>query len=194
MPPEQESTSPFLYILIVILLAALVVGGIVLYRSRSPSPGTTPGGSSNTPGGSGTLPGGSGVVTPGGSTSGTTATTTGDTIPIKTRAGDFVSVYNFYPQAEYVTDQNEAGIVNTDMYLLYYAAPYSQFIIQLNNPDVYAAREKAESDFLTLLRITKTQACALDVVLMVPPGINDTFAGIDYGLSFCPNGKSLFTP
>ncbi len=54
------------------------------------------------------------------------------------------------------------------------------------------ARDEAEKDFLQTLKINEEEACKLDVYLTFPYNVNNELAGENYGLSFCPNGKSFF--
>lgn len=70
-------------------------------------------------------------------------------------------------------------------------AQEKSFLITLTNPtaDVDTARNEAEDDFLKILGVNKKQACLLKVSLTVPISVNERLAGIDYGLSFCSNGK-----
>ncbi|MDD4901686.1 MAG: hypothetical protein PHE24_00965 [Patescibacteria group bacterium] len=74
-------------------------------------------------------------------------------------------------------------------YTLNYYAQDKLFIITIINSDIQAARVKAEADFLATLKIGKDQACRLNVQLLVPFSVNADAAGINFGLSFCPNGK-----
>ena len=75
-----------------------------------------------------------------------------------------------------------------DYYLDYYAKD-KLFVITLVNPDIQTARNKAEQDFLSTLQISQAQACQLNVQLGVPYSVNADKAGLNFGLSFCPNGK-----
>lgn len=76
-------------------------------------------------------------------------------------------------------------------YFFDYYAKGQLFIITLMNPDIKTARLKAEEDFLLTLKISKEQACKLNVQLGVPYSINQAAAGMNYGLSFCPDGQSF---
>lgn len=77
----------------------------------------------------------------------------------------------------------------TDNYDMSYYPPDQGFIITLENQNLQSARMEAENDFLHLLGINKEQACLLKVTLNVPYDISKEASGINYGLSFCPNGK-----
>ena len=77
---------------------------------------------------------------------------------------------------------------NSD-YLIDYYSPDQLFVIVITNPNIDEARINAEKDFLDTLNINQEQACKLNIQLGVPFSVNENAAGINYGLSFCPNGK-----
>lgn len=111
-----------------------------------------------------------------------------DTISIKTRGTETISVKNFYKNAEEITEEGDVVIADTSDYILMYFPKDQGFIIRLNNPDVGRARAAAENAFLVFLDVTKDQACNIRVSVTVPLAINATYGGKDYGLSFCPWG------
>lgn len=76
---------------------------------------------------------------------------------------------------------------NSD-YLIDYYSPDQLFVIVITNLNIGEARKRAEKDFLDTLGINQEQACKLNVQLGVPFNVNENAAGINYGLSFCPNG------
>ena len=76
---------------------------------------------------------------------------------------------------------------NSD-YLIDYYSPDQLFIIIITNPNISEARKRAEKDFLDTLSINQEQACKLNIQLGVPFNVNEVAAGINFGLSFCPNG------
>ena len=79
---------------------------------------------------------------------------------------------------------------NSDYSISYY--PQDQgFIIVILNPNIQVARDAAEKAFLETLGINQKAACKLKVTLSVPFGVNENASGINYGLSFCPNGKAF---
>ena len=65
------------------------------------------------------------------------------------------------------------------------------FIIAILDPNIQAARDMAEKDFIQTLGISPADACKLKVSLAIPFRINEKVSGINYGLSFCPNGKAF---
>jgi len=93
---------------------------------------------------------------------------------------------------EKVIDQKDMVIKEEPRYqILYFNYGKPSFLISIADPDIKNARIEAENDFLKTFGITKEQACGLDVSLTVPASINSNASGQDYGLSFCPNGKSF---
>ena len=65
------------------------------------------------------------------------------------------------------------------------------FIIAILNPHIQTARDMAEKDFLETLGITQAAACKLKVTLSIPFAVNENASGMNYRLSFCPNGKAF---
>lgn len=84
---------------------------------------------------------------------------------------------------------SDVAYKRTDDYSFDYYAKDQLFIITITNPDIKNTRIKAENDFLKTLEITEDQACKLNIQLGVPYSINPDASGINYRLSFCPNGK-----
>ena len=74
--------------------------------------------------------------------------------------------------------------------ILFYAKDQS-FFIGLKDKDLVTARKEGEAALLDTLDISKEDACKLRVSLTVPFSVSENAAGVDYGLSFCPNGRSL---
>lgn len=113
-----------------------------------------------------------------------------DKFEIKTPEGP-VAVSNVYKYpVSHLSFDGVSFRDNKDYYIAYY--PQDQgFLIVMENSDIQSARQKAENDFLQTLGIDQQQACSLRVSLTVPASINAEAAGGNYGLSFCPNGKSF---
>lgn len=107
-------------------------------------------------------------------------------ITVTTPQGNTIETNNVYKNSLYPLSQN--GVAFHDD-LDYYAAFYPQdqgFLIVIHNPDVKAAKIKAEADFLQILGITKEQACMLKVSVTIPRSVSEQLSGKVYGLSFCP--------
>lgn len=77
-----------------------------------------------------------------------------------------------------------------DFVIEYYKSDQS-FNIALLNQNIWQAREAAEKRFLEEVHVSKDEACKLTVNLSIPVDISATASGVNYRLSFCPNGKPL---
>jgi hypothetical protein len=108
-------------------------------------------------------------------------------IIIRTAKGD-VNIKNIYKNPlQHLSANGVAFADNSDYYMAYY--PEDQgFLIVIQNKDIQFSRQKAEADFLTILEISKDDACKLKVSLTVPFDVDENASGGNYHLSFCPNG------
>jgi len=109
---------------------------------------------------------------------------------IKTNAG-VVSIVNVYKKS--VGDGGFNGTIfkDNDLYFMAYYPSPEGFIISIRSANAEKIRMVAEKDFIETLKISKTDACKLNVSLSVPMSIDENLAGQDFGLSFCPNGKAF---
>lgn len=103
-----------------------------------------------------------------------------------------VVINNPYKNATTVVSGN-AEVQKTPNYEIVYLAGSKSFVISLSGSDLADSRSQAEQAFLDSLGISKTDACKITVSLGIAPEVNKTAAGKNYGLSFCPNGKTLPT-
>ena len=99
-----------------------------------------------------------------------------------------IEISNVYKNPIEIFPNSDVAYKKTADYYFDYYANDQLFIITLINKDIKTARENAEKDFLNTLQINQEQACKLNVQLGVPFSVNENAAGINYGLSFCPNG------
>lgn len=108
---------------------------------------------------------------------------------LSTVDGKNVVANNVYKNPiESLSNNAVAFVENEESHISFY--PKNQgFLITIIDSNIEKARQKAESDFLSSLGITKEDACKLNVDLGMPAWVNDKAAGRNYGLSFCPNGK-----
>lgn len=67
----------------------------------------------------------------------------------------------------------------------------SSIQIGLTKEPLGQARLAAEKQLRTFFPLTNEQLCSLDVYLGVPAQVNETYAGKNLGLSFCPNAVKL---
>ncbi|MFA5360206.1 MAG: hypothetical protein WC349_04600 [Patescibacteria group bacterium] len=105
-------------------------------------------------------------------------------------AKEKIKINNIYKNSIEKFDSGVEFKKNPD-YLIDYYAPDQSFIIVITNPNIAEIRKKAEKDFLDTLNINQEQACKLTISVGVPFSVNENAAGINYGLSFCPDGKPL---
>lgn len=101
-----------------------------------------------------------------------------------------VMVSNFYknPQTRFIDKQGDLRIYENLNYNITYFPGNQSFSILISDTDIWATRTIAERNFLEILGITKERSCSLLVMLVVSTFANENASGIDYGLSFCPNG------
>ena len=82
-------------------------------------------------------------------------------------------------------------VKETPQYSISYFTGGQTFSIQILDADVNSALALAQQNFLTILGISKEDACKLDVRMQVQSRINDEFEGIDFWVSYCLNGVAL---
>lgn len=102
--------------------------------------------------------------------------------------GKNVIINDPYKNALKIVSGN-ADMKKTANYDIVYLGDLKGFVISLYGENLNVSRNEAEQTFLSLLGITKDEACKLDVTLAAAPEASKSAAGKDYGLSFCPNGK-----
>lgn len=110
---------------------------------------------------------------------------TGDRIGIQSSAG-ITYTNNFYKTAVMKTDEALVLATNDRYDIVYYFRDGSSFLITINSLPIQENRLAAETDLLSILGITKKDACRLDVNTGVPGSTDPALAGTSYGLSFCP--------
>jgi hypothetical protein len=113
------------------------------------------------------------------------------TFGIKTNKGS-VLVENLYnlPDAKPLSEDG-VNFKNSQYYYMAYYPKQQGFLIAILDPDIEKARGIAESDFLSILGLNKDAACKLNVSMTVPSDVNREASGGNYGLSFCPDGKTF---
>jgi hypothetical protein len=111
-------------------------------------------------------------------------------LAVNTQSGT-VKVSNITKNPVETFSNSDIEYKKTNDYYLDYYAKDKLFVITIVNPDIQTARNKAEQDFLSTLRISQDEACQLNVQLGIPYSVNPDKAGLNFGLSFCPNGKAF---
>jgi hypothetical protein len=119
------------------------------------------------------------------------AAPTSTTITLGTSQGS-VTMNNFYQTAQTITQDQQAVIIeNSGDYAITYNVPDSSFAIAILSTPLEAARQAAESAFLSELGISKQDACKLTVYEGVPIGVSDQYPGESFPLSFCGGPPTL---
>ncbi len=114
------------------------------------------------------------------------STPTGATLTIGTNQGS-ITVKNFYLSNPQINEAGDYVLETTTNYAIVYLPTYSGFWIGVSSTPFSSWRIPAEADFLSLLAITKSQACDLSVsegVIYSPSNPDD---GSSFPLSFCGN-------
>ena len=114
-------------------------------------------------------------------------------LKITGKDGESVLVNDFYksPYTQVFDPQNDATIKESTDYSIEYQPNFQAFYINLNGNDLYISRTNAEQGLLDKLGISKDDACKLNVNLGVVYSVNPRASGVEYGLSFCPDGIPL---
>jgi hypothetical protein len=109
-------------------------------------------------------------------------------LSITTKQGD-VKINDINKNPVQIFPNSDVEYKKTTDYTLDYYAKDKSFVITLTNSNIQMARNEAEADFLSTLKINKDEACQLNVQLGIPFSYSTNNSGINFGLSFCPNGK-----
>ncbi len=164
-----------LVIIIIIAAVVLIALGVYLWLRTRTTPaevGTT-----------GSLPVVSGTIS--------TAFPTSTTLTLGTSDGN-VTIKNFYNNASYITQDQQAVVIQENVqYTIVYNVGDSSFVISLLSTPLEAARQAAESAFLSALGISEQDACKLEVYEGVPISISDEYPGESFPLSFCGGPATL---
>ena len=175
---------------LVLIIAALVIValgfGIIYWISQpEPSEPLTPTDPFNTGG----LQGGTS----------TDPVTTAQTITLVGRDGASYTIPNIvaghaaYEQPSgtyYYVTAAEDGTPQNDRYSIVLGTDSSISIGLLTEP-VGEVRREAEQALVNLTRLSRSELCALNVSVMAPIDVSDTYAATDLGLSFCPGAVEL---
>ena len=113
----------------------------------------------------------------------------GDKITINTEKGG-LAINNVIKSAKSVIGNN-ALVKETPDYDIVYVSESQNFVISFFGDNPQKSRSPAEEDFLSSLGISRDQACLLKVSVGVMPVKCRNAAGINFGLSFCPNSKNI---
>lgn len=104
------------------------------------------------------------------------------------------ALYSSWDEGEVVWHSYQLNVTETDdllPYEMHYYPPYAFSIILFERP-FDETRQQAETDFLALMGVSQEEACRIDVVVVVPPYLDESLAGRNLGLSFCLNSEPLW--
>lgn len=125
----------------------------------------------------------------------TVSTTPIGMIKITTKDGGSILMKDFYqsPYTKILDSYNDASIKESTDYNIEFQPQGPRFFIGLHGKgkELYIARDNAEQGLLDKLGITKEEACQIKVTLGVAFSDSEKASGVNYGLSFCPDGKPL---
>ena len=129
-----------------------------------------------------------------GETGTTTSSGTG-AISLQLKDGGQVDVQNFVPATQPVgadvTNGYQITENDTSSYSILYYPNNSGFLISLSQEPIGQARLDAEKFLQSKLNLTQDQFCKLQVQVFTSIDVNETYAGQDLGISFCPGSVSL---
>lgn len=112
-------------------------------------------------------------------------------VAIKTQSGDIVKINNFVKESKPINAEGDLAMTPApDAFTIpdYDIAFYPQgavFRVSINTGPVDQIRNAAEKKFLEILGISQGEACKLNVYEGISKDIDESYAGINVGLSFC---------
>lgn len=114
----------------------------------------------------------------------------GEGLLITTNNRDIV-INNIYRLAGPDLPQKGTRFAETKNYKMSYYPIDQSFSINLLNPNLNFARQKAEEDLIKYLGIKKEEVCALKIVVNVESNISEQYSAQNLGISYCPNSKII---
>ncbi len=84
-----------------------------------------------------------------------------------------------------VNPQGDTILFQNERYKIVYFPLSQRYLVSILSSPFSTIRPEAETAFLTLLRLSKTDACKLNVSVITPRWVNPNEATIEYPLSFC---------
>lgn len=116
--------------------------------------------------------------------------TTSQSLSVPTNGGGSIIVNDITKSSQAILGDTDVIEQNENFSIVYFTKDQSFLITILGSP-AQQYRNAAEQELLNKLQIQETDACKLNVSLTVPASVNQSLAGQDYGLSFCPAGKAF---
>ncbi len=80
----------------------------------------------------------------------------------------------------------------TPPYQILYYVPDDSYVISLLSTPVRDVRIEAETEFLSIVKLSKKEACTLKVLVSTPNDVSEKFSGRNLGLSFCMGSEGMF--
>jgi len=137
----------------------------------------------------------------------TPTTPVNHTISIATSNGSTIAVNDFSQDPDLSADQSNPGYyylgyhygdTSTDPkasdsppYVIEYINATQYFNIALMQEPIKTTREQVEQYLMQHLGISQSQMCQLKYTVSVPASVNQTYAGISLGFSFCSGSVQL---
>lgn len=109
-----------------------------------------------------------------------------DLIRFSNSKGD-VSVNNFYKSSPFITEDGDADIITTDSYRIQYAGYNKTFYISISDEDVGTAIRDAGEKFVSIMGISKQDACKLKIAVFVPADLIKSAPPKTF--TFCPSNE-----
>ena len=172
--------KPFFITVPILVLIALGVGAFFLLKGGN---GTQEPGPSEDPFGNGAVSGGGNVTPPSPSLTVTLANGLTASVPDFTKED----------QPEVASPENGyqvGGSAESDYQVLYFPQD-SYFLLTIFAEPIGPNRLSAEAELRSRLKLSNDELCALNADVFVTADANETYAGTNLGLSFCPGAVPL---
>ncbi len=119
----------------------------------------------------------------------------GETVSLTLKDGTSAAVQPFIVsgQPEWASDTNGYQVTTDEetTYSILYYPNTTGFLVSLLAEPLGASRLAAEKELKAKLGLSTTQICELQVQVFTSISVNETYAGQDLGLSFCPGAVKL---
>lgn len=132
------------------------------------------------------------------------------TVEVPTREGELVEIRDFTKSATTVEDSQNPGVyylAGSPDYCyeegmcpeaaevagvnIIYNVNYGAFTVALLEEPLSEARVRAERFLLTTLALTEPELCTLNYYVGTDDDVNESYAGMNLGFSFCPGATVL---
>jgi hypothetical protein len=118
----------------------------------------------------------------------------GDTFTVHSSKGS-ATVKNFFVDSVHPITGSAVYLADNDDYAIVFSREDGEFLVQIfahTREQAQTIRPHAEELLIKKLGVDQATACdKLNVAMEVPPSYNNRLSGINYGLSFCPDGLPI---